>query len=268
MALSPEIQAKLYAETDARFALATGVTHKIDPNNPIDQKLIPAWQDTYRKVLAQYQAGILAWTYDHPVVTSSLAAGDAAAKAAGEHLAAPVPASLSWAEHPAGPVLEAGKAATDHGAAAVAKVEANKGAGSVIERGARHGLTPIVQLPPALPDPELVRQGAIDVAEMLNGAGAAALGLLNDAGNAVAAIQVANAPAAAGKAHDIAHGRDPATDREIGKVEERQRMAILMAGSVVVGGIAIAAVSMATGKKSRRRGGGRRTETVRLKVAR
>lgn len=41
------------SETDARFAAQTGVTHRLDPSNPADAKLIPVWQKINGKVKAE-----------------------------------------------------------------------------------------------------------------------------------------------------------------------------------------------------------------------
>ena len=73
--MTAETQAKLYKEADARFQAQTGVVRKLDPKNPLDGKLIPVWADIYGKLLAQWKAGTIAWTFDHPVVVAAL--GDA-----------------------------------------------------------------------------------------------------------------------------------------------------------------------------------------------
>jgi hypothetical protein len=72
-AITPEIQARLYHEADARFAAKTGVTRKLDPKNAIDAKQIPVWTHIYQDVLAQYKNGTLVWTFDHPAVAPVLA---------------------------------------------------------------------------------------------------------------------------------------------------------------------------------------------------
>ena len=82
VSLAPDVQKKLYAETDARFAAKTGVARKLDPHNKVDQALIPAWFHIYQGVLAEYKGGKIHWTTDHLPVQKALAsASDETAKA-------------------------------------------------------------------------------------------------------------------------------------------------------------------------------------------
>ena len=82
VSLAPDVQKKLYAETDARFAAKTGVARKLDPHNKVDQALIPAWFHVYQGVLAEYKGGKIHWTTDHLPVQKALAsASDETAKA-------------------------------------------------------------------------------------------------------------------------------------------------------------------------------------------
>ena len=70
--ISPEIQKRLYDETDARFAAKTGIARKLDPKNALDQTYVPQWTAIYNDVKRQYQGGIIAWTHDHPDVAPLL----------------------------------------------------------------------------------------------------------------------------------------------------------------------------------------------------
>jgi hypothetical protein len=72
--LTPEIQSRLFDETDARFWASTGYApkRKLDPKNPTDAAMIPVWQDIYKKVHAEWASGKLVTTYDHPVVAGLL----------------------------------------------------------------------------------------------------------------------------------------------------------------------------------------------------
>lgn len=69
--MTPEIQSRLYHETDARFWAQTGYKpgRHLDPNNTMDAHMMPVWRDIYAKVHAEWAKGKLVTTYDHPVVT-------------------------------------------------------------------------------------------------------------------------------------------------------------------------------------------------------
>jgi hypothetical protein len=86
--LTPEIKAALNAETDTRFWAQTGVKPgaKLDPQNPIDAKMIPVWQDLYGKMLKAFRAGTIVWTHTEPSVNHALADAKAATKAAATSL--------------------------------------------------------------------------------------------------------------------------------------------------------------------------------------
>lgn len=92
-ALSPAIHDKLAKETDARFAAQTGVSRKLDPSKPLDQKLIPVWLQIEGLVYSQILNGTVVYTFDHPVVTTALAdaAVSSAAAATSMHAAATAP---------------------------------------------------------------------------------------------------------------------------------------------------------------------------------
>lgn len=93
--LTPEIQKTLYAEADARFWAQTGYApgRKLDPSKPADQKMIPVWADIYNKIRAEWAAGKLITTYDHPavvaLVTEAAHEMNTAAHAIGAALATP-----------------------------------------------------------------------------------------------------------------------------------------------------------------------------------
>ena len=69
--LTPEIQARLFHETDARFWAQSGYApgRALDPKNPTDAAMIPLWNSIYKNVHAEWAAGKLVTTYDHPIVT-------------------------------------------------------------------------------------------------------------------------------------------------------------------------------------------------------
>jgi hypothetical protein len=75
-------------ETDARFWASTGyrVGQKLDDKNPTDKAMIPVWLDVRRKVKAEYDAGKLVTTYDHPEVAQHLADAHVADQVAAAHL--------------------------------------------------------------------------------------------------------------------------------------------------------------------------------------
>ena len=86
-------------EIDARFAASSGYKpgQKLDPNDPTDKTMIPVWLDIQAKVKAEDAAGTLVLTYDHPIVTQSIAEAHAASQTAAQHLdaaaSAPDPAT-------------------------------------------------------------------------------------------------------------------------------------------------------------------------------
>ena len=76
--IPPDVQKKLYAEADARFWAQTGYKpgHKLDAKSPLDKAMIPTYLDIYQKILNEYRAGKILYTYDHPAVVAAL--GEAA----------------------------------------------------------------------------------------------------------------------------------------------------------------------------------------------
>jgi hypothetical protein len=72
--MTPAIQEKLYRETDARFDAQTGYKpgQKLNPKDPKDAAFVPVWIDIYNKVKAQWSAGKLVYTYDHPIVMQAI----------------------------------------------------------------------------------------------------------------------------------------------------------------------------------------------------
>lgn len=85
----------LNREVDARFWAQTG--HKpgqrLDPNNPLDKAKIPVWNDIFRKVKAEADAGTLVTTYDRPEVAQPLADAQVANTVAALHVDAAAKAS-------------------------------------------------------------------------------------------------------------------------------------------------------------------------------
>lgn len=86
--ITPQIQHVLDAETDARFWASTAYRpgQKLNPVDLKDRAMIPVWVDIANKVKAQWQAGILVTTYDHPVVTAAIAAAHDAFETAAAHV--------------------------------------------------------------------------------------------------------------------------------------------------------------------------------------
>jgi hypothetical protein len=74
-------------ETDARFwaQLHYKPGQKLDPNDPLDKAMIPAWLDIYKKVRAEDRAGRLVLTYNNPHVAQRIADAHAADQAAALH---------------------------------------------------------------------------------------------------------------------------------------------------------------------------------------
>ena len=122
--VDPDTQRKLYAEADARFAAQSGVTRKLDPHNPVDKHLIPAWFHVYQGVLAEYGSGKIHWTTDHLPVTKAIADAHDATTAAQRR--------LDLATTPGEPISELSyhNAALDK--ALVASAAASKKAGAMM----------------------------------------------------------------------------------------------------------------------------------------
>lgn len=110
-------------ETDARFWAQTGYkpNQKLDPHDPQDAKMVPVWLDIEKKVKAEYDAGKLVTTYDHPVVAHKLAEAHAADQAATAHLdaatKAPDQATAQQHVHAAHEALKIGKVKVQEAAA-------------------------------------------------------------------------------------------------------------------------------------------------------
>jgi hypothetical protein len=70
--MTPQIQDTLDRETDARFWAQTGFApgRKLDPKSKIDAAFVPVWLAVFKKVKAEWAAGKLVTTYDHPAVVS------------------------------------------------------------------------------------------------------------------------------------------------------------------------------------------------------
>lgn len=122
--MTPEIQARLYKEADARFWAQTGYApgRHLDPENPVDAHMIPVWQDIYKKVHAEWASGKLVTTYDHPVVTGLLQ------EAAHEMAKAADALGASIATPPSDPIGKAAHAADSDAAHAKANAAAQKAA--------------------------------------------------------------------------------------------------------------------------------------------
>ncbi len=82
---SAEVKHEIDLETNTRFWAQTGYkpNQKLDPKNPLDAKMIPTWVDIHNKVMRQWRAGTITWTWSHPIVVHELgAAADATAATA------------------------------------------------------------------------------------------------------------------------------------------------------------------------------------------
>jgi hypothetical protein len=97
--IDPETQKRLYHETDLRFQAKTGVVKKIDPHNPIDQILIPAWNRIYGQVLAEFKSGKIHWTSDHAPMVKAIADASTQTKSAIDKLAQAIAEPAKLAEH-------------------------------------------------------------------------------------------------------------------------------------------------------------------------
>jgi hypothetical protein len=170
MPVSPDTQARLFKEADARFAAQTHITRKLDPHNPLDAKWIPVWTDIYNKVNREYAGGVIAWTYDNPFTQTSLeAASILADKSAGHFADATAAAS-----------------AGDHDSAA-----SHLAAAQDSNAAAKDALRAVAALQPVTVAPELVFHAATAIGELVKG------GAAQTPHDAVAAIQATQAPAAA-----------------------------------------------------------------------
>jgi hypothetical protein len=99
VAIAPDVQKKLYAETDARFAAKTHVTRLLDPHNMVDRALVAIWGHIYQSVLAEYGSGKIHWTMDHLPVAKAIADANAHAAIATDKLAQAVAEPGKLAEH-------------------------------------------------------------------------------------------------------------------------------------------------------------------------
>lgn len=86
-AYTPTPRSIIDKETDARFwaQLHYKPGQKLDPNDPLDAAMIPAWLDIYKKVGAEDRAGRLVLTYNNPHVVQRIADARVADHAAAAH---------------------------------------------------------------------------------------------------------------------------------------------------------------------------------------
>lgn len=201
-AIDPVSQAQLYTEANARFWAQTGYKpgQKLDASKPADKAMMPVWSDVYKKVEAQWRAGTLQLTHDHPAVVAGLT--DAA------HHTADAAAYANAAAQAA--------AAGDHASATqhMDDAHASHGHANAAAAGAA-----VVQ-PPTV-SPELANHAAHQIQSfVMNGAGQGvptgpARSL--DGDDVVAAMQGASAPAqaSAGAAQVPASQTAPAGDAGI-----------------------------------------------------
>jgi len=78
----------LNQETDARFWAQTGFKpgQKLDPSNSTDKVMVPVWQDIFKTVQQEANAGTLVTTYDHPEIQQHLSDAEVADRAAAVYL--------------------------------------------------------------------------------------------------------------------------------------------------------------------------------------
>jgi hypothetical protein len=181
--ITPEIQAQLYAEADARFAAKTGITRKLDPKSALDQKQIPVWSHIYQDVLAQFQNGTIAWTYNHPAVAPLLAhASDLSTAAA---------AGLELAQYATTPADKAAAAQAAHAAmtqATAATQQANQ-----IAQTLTASESPVAAAVAAGITDAVLAQKMADAAQSTAASVAAGHPIVNHTGDVVAAAQGAAA---------------------------------------------------------------------------
>jgi hypothetical protein len=263
----------LYAETDARFAVQTGITRKLDPKNPLDGKWIPVWVDLFGKVKRQFANGTIVWTHEHPGITgaisaASLAAGDAAAHLA-DMLTAPTAEGAKAAEANAKGAHAASLDASARAAMAQAQIAAAQGAAAGALRGGRHeGFGAMLQGAGGFISAELARLAARDVARGI----ASGEISVRDPADAVTALQSASAPSRADAVQTIASSAtiapssSPASSATPAPhAAHAIPWAKIAIGTALLGGVAIAATQMKPSARHRRRQGAR---TVQLKIAR
>jgi len=235
--ITPEIQAELYKEADARFSAQTGITHKLDPHSALDQKWIPVWVHIYAQVKAQYDAGTLAWTYKDAAVSGALAQAAAMGATAAQHFDAAQTATTPDAAHANTQAM--------HAAAAAAQVASKQAA------QAQNAITPPVV------SPNLVAQTARGIFDALKTLGSAFgfSGGTPNGNNAIATVQASQAPAhaqtVAQSASPSAPSPAPAPPEHYGKIDAKKALIGVGIAGAVFGGIALATSSL--GKHHRRR---------------
>lgn len=114
----------LNREVDTRFWLQSRykIGKPLDPKNPLDKAKIPVWNDIFRKVKAEADAGTLVVTYDKPEVVQALSDAAVASTVAEAHVDA-----AAKEPDPTTAQMHAAAAAT---AAQVAAMKAREGAAS------------------------------------------------------------------------------------------------------------------------------------------
>ncbi len=270
--VTPEIQKRLYDETDARFAVQTGITRKLDPNNKIDQKFVPAWQKLYGDVLRQFQGGTLAWTYDHPGVAQAIANASAAAGQLATHLTdlatAPTNEAKAAAATNAAAAHATADAATGKAAAAQAMIEAGKRGAEVGEAAHWGGRGGMAEPSPAVAvvDPSLIRRAANEIAAEV----ARGVRMIEHAGDAATAIQAAGAPARADAVTTIATGGTPPSPAPAPSPspDGGRHGTFPVVPVAVVGVLGLGAIALATQRPSARARRGRSAQTLKIRVAR
>lgn len=183
MAINPnaEDQKALYAETDARFWAQTGYKpgQKLDPKNRLDAKMIPAYVDIYNKVLRDWRAGKLEWTFAKPAVVALIGEAKDLSNAAAAHMDAVVTAIADKATPPS---PEKAKHVQDQLALAQ---DAHAAAGQKTDAAAQH--QPLTVSPPH------VHEASHQVQQFVMTAGGQGVPISNG-NDAVGAMQATAAP--------------------------------------------------------------------------
>ncbi len=179
--ITPQIQADLYKEADVRFDAQTGYKpgYKLDANKPLDRAMMPVWIDIYRKVLNEWRAGKIVWTFSNPAVVGFIKDAahfaDEAAAHIGEVVRQSVGGAPPYAPEVKGPLQKAHDAhvASQQATAAAAQHQPPTVSPAHVADAAHHAMHFV-----------------------MNGAGQG-IRVIDNPADAIAAMQVSSAPAKA-----------------------------------------------------------------------
>jgi hypothetical protein len=195
--------APLEQETDARFWAQTGIKPgtKLDPRKPADKAMIPVWNDIHAKVIAQYLNDTIQWTYDHPTVTTNLAAAADATHVAADALAAATQSKAAATEHTHAAATAAAAGDTATAAQHQAEADQHHAAASqhIADAANAHAVSydatnAAASVQPATASPPLVHRASNQVQDfVMNGAGRGVA--IDEPHDMVGVMQTAAAPA-------------------------------------------------------------------------